>query len=263
MDRFKGHCQEETDGTVRSKPLDMTAWYNWSTFDVIGELTFGDSFQCLESASYNPWIAAIIGTTTASPFILAMKHLGLERLMIFLMKHFMRPRREHHKRTREKLLKRISMDDQREDLIHGLLSKKEDVKMAMNGLLINTSFLIVAGSETTAAVLSGVTFLLLKSPSALERLTTEVRSRFSSDKDITMDTTSELPYLSACINEGLRCYPPIPMGLTRRVPRGGTMIAGEFLPENVSEMSPSPRSSLTQSVDGSFHLAVRYKYCQG
>ncbi|KAI1673235.1 Cytochrome P450 [Pyrenophora tritici-repentis] len=234
MERLKEHCMEETNERVKPKPLDMTAWYNWATFDVIGELTFGDSFHCLESASYNSWIAAIIGTTAASPFILAMKHLGLEKLMIFLMKHVMRPRREHHARTRKKLLKRIAMNDERTDLIYGLLSKKDDLNMDINCLHINTSFLIVAGSETTAAVLSGTTYLLLKSPAALERLTEEVRSSFSSDKEITIAAASELTFLSACINEALRCYPPIPMGLTRRVPHGGTLIAGNLIPEKTA-----------------------------
>ena len=39
-------------------PGDMTKWYNYATFDVIGELAFGESFGCLESGEY------IIPTTT-------------------------------------------------------------------------------------------------------------------------------------------------------------------------------------------------------
>ena len=83
---------------------------------------------------------------------------------------------------------------------------------------------------------SSTTYLLLKSPAPLARLTAEVRSSFSSDNEITIAAASELTYLSACINEALRCYPPIPMGLTRRVPHGGTVIAGNFVPAKVSLM---------------------------
>ncbi|KAF9697824.1 hypothetical protein EKO04_003958 [Ascochyta lentis] len=234
----------------------MTAWYNWATFDVIGELTFGDSFECLENLTSNPWITAIIGTTAASPFILAMKHLGLETLMIFFMKHAMRPRREHNKRTREKLLKRIAMDGEQTDLIHGLLGKRDNFEMDINRVHINTSFLIVAGSDTTAAVLSGTTYLLLKSPATLARLTAEIRSQFSSDMEITIAAASKLTYLSACINEALRCYPPIPMGLTRRVPPGGSIIAGNLIPEKASLMKWLSQASLTKSADSRFHLVV-------
>ena len=32
-------------------PGDITKWYNYTTFDVIGELAFGDPFGCLESSA--------------------------------------------------------------------------------------------------------------------------------------------------------------------------------------------------------------------
>ncbi|KXJ97446.1 cytochrome P450 [Microdochium bolleyi] len=41
----------------------------------------------------------------------------------------------------------------------------------------------------------------------------------------------ELPYLDAVVNEGLRCFPAIPMSLPRYVPRGGRTIEGYFVPE--------------------------------
>lgn len=34
--------------------------------------------------------------------------------------------------------------------------------------------------------------------------------------------------------EGLRCYPPVPTGLNRKVPKGGATICGEFVPEDTS-----------------------------
>ncbi|RYP50490.1 hypothetical protein DL768_003995 [Monosporascus sp. mg162] len=41
----------------------------------------------------------------------------------------------------------------------------------------------------------------------------------------------KLPYLDAVVNEGLRCFPAIPMSLPRYVPAGGRTIDGYFLPE--------------------------------
>ena len=34
------------------EPGNMTEWYNYATFDVIGELAFGESFGCLESGKF-------------------------------------------------------------------------------------------------------------------------------------------------------------------------------------------------------------------
>lgn len=98
--------------------------------------------------------------------------------------------------------------------------------------------LIIGGSETTATLLSGVTYYLLCNPSTLAKLTTEIRNAFQREDEITITSVGQLPYLLACLDEGLRVYPPVPIGLPRVVPKGGATIAGRFVPEDVSAASP-------------------------
>src|SRR6187402_3700333 len=86
--------------------------------------------------------------------------------------------------------------------------------------------LIAAGSETTASLLSGVTYHLLTNPSVLARLNKEVRSTFKSEAEITAVSVNSLEYELAVLNEALRIYPPVPGNLTRIVPPEGCMIAG-------------------------------------
>jgi hypothetical protein len=43
-----------------------------------------------------------------------------------------------------------------------------------------------------------------------------------------------LPFLNACIHEGLRVYPPGPIAFFRATPKGGNTICGEWIPEGVS-----------------------------
>lgn len=104
----------------------------------------------------------------------------------------------------------------------------------MEKLQANSSILIIGGSETTATLLSGVTFFLLTNPDALRKLTDEVRSAFKTEDEININTVSNLPYMLACLDEALRMYPPVPIGLPRIVPKGGTKICGYYVPENVS-----------------------------
>lgn len=47
IQRLKDHSM---DG-----PVDICAWYNFTTFDIIGSLFYGESFQCLENSKYNDW----------------------------------------------------------------------------------------------------------------------------------------------------------------------------------------------------------------
>lgn len=68
--------------------------------------------------------------------------------------------------------------------------------LSLEELKENANVLILAGSETTAALLSGVTYRLLRTPDALDKVAREVRAAFASEKDITFNqVTAKLPYM--------------------------------------------------------------------
>lgn len=94
--------------------------------------------------------------------------------------------------------------------------------------------LIVAGSETAASTLSGMTYYLLRNPTILEKLTREIRSAFTAESDITISKASQLPYLQAVLDESLRMYPPAPNSSPRIVPYPGQMICGRYVPGGTS-----------------------------
>jgi cytochrome P450 len=62
----------------------------------------------------------------------------------------------------------------------------------------------------------------------------EIRSAFKKEDDITLSSVGNLSYLIAVFSEALRMYPPVPSGLSRKVPSGGKSLSGYYLPENVS-----------------------------
>ena len=97
--------------------------------------------------------------------------------------------------------------------------------------------MIIAGSETTATLLSGAVFLLATNSSTLEKLTKEVRSSFRKEEDITLLSVQKLPYMLACLNESLRKYPPVANGMPRVAKSGGINIAGCHVSEGVSYLS--------------------------
>lgn len=88
-----------------------------------------------------------------------------------------------------------------------------------------------------------MTFLLLTNRFALDKLTVEIRSAFKFEDEIDFLSVSALPYLLACLDEALRMYPPVPMGLPRVTPKGGATICGNYVPEGVSAPSWSPTCS--------------------
>ncbi|KAH7160072.1 cytochrome P450 [Dactylonectria estremocensis] len=85
---------------------------------------------------------------------------------------------------------------------------------------------MAAGIDTTGDVLCFLMWELSqpRSKKYQTRLQEELRAKL----DLPFD---ELPFLDAVLNEGLRCFPAIPMSLPRYVPQGGRAIDGYSLPE--------------------------------
>lgn len=98
----------------------------------------------------------------------------------------------------------------------------------------NANIFMIAGTETTATALSGLVFYLLKNPAKLAKLQAEIRTSFSGPADFTFEKLQAPPYLQACLEEGLRIYPPVPTGLPRLTPKGGLTIDGVHVPGGVS-----------------------------
>jgi cytochrome P450 len=116
----------------------------------------------------------------------------------------------------------------------------------------NTAVFLLAGSETTAALLSGCVYYLLCSRDKYLRLIREVRDAFQKASDINLSAIAEMLYLNAILAETMRIYSPIPAMLPRIVPNGGAFINGQYVPEGVSvrlfELAPQHRQCSVRSV---------------
>jgi len=241
------------------KPVDMTAWLNFTSFDIIGDLTFGESFGALEKGEEHWWMSMIFNGFKMGVLVrTAKEHMtapfgnwifsGLTKVPAVV-----RAQTKFRSFIRDKTLRRLSMKGDREDIMGSVLHqygshpmtrkltqesrailRHNDKKGLSQGELgTNAGCLIIAGSESTATLLSGLIFYLHSTPRVLELLQQEIRQNFTSSATINFESVSKLPYLQACIQEALRLYPPIPCGLPRQVPLGGMVIDGRFVPGNV------------------------------
>lgn len=57
---------------------------------------------------------------------------------------------------------------------------------------------------------------------------------FNNQNEISLVSVNKLTYMLACLDEGMRMYPPVANGLPRVVPKGGAEVLGEMIPGNVS-----------------------------
>ncbi|KAI1476985.1 putative cytochrome P450, partial [Daldinia eschscholtzii] len=216
------------DGSI---PLNMREWLNWTTFDVIGDLGFGSAFGCLEKSDYHPWVKLVANSVLQTAFMFSLADLKLRPVVRAILKLKKLAITDNQALVRAKLKQRIESGVERPDFIEGLVKQKNEGKMEFMQIAANSSTLIIAGSETTATLLSGAVYLLTTNPDKLERLTQEVRSSFKNDDEITLTSVGKLSYMLAVLNESLRRYPPVPTGLPRQSPKGGANVLGKYIPE--------------------------------
>ncbi len=229
------------DVAASESRADMVQWYNLTTFDLIGDLAFGEPFRGLIDQKIHHWIANIFLLVKLGPVVRAARTYPLltELFGLFLPRDLRQSRETQNEFSRSIVTNRIHNEAQhgRGDFMDSMLKHKDDKDaLTFKELVANATVLIIAGSETTATLLSGVTYWLLKTPLALKKVTEEVRSQFQSEQEIDfIHASSRLPYMLACLDEGLRRYPPVPTGIRRiTLPDGPSIIAGVELPPNVS-----------------------------
>ncbi len=93
------------------------------TFDIIGELTFGHSFNCLKNGELHPWVALLPSAARTMTYLLALKHapnLVFKTVLATIMP-FLKARNKHAEFTNEKIKIRLSDGTDRRDFITPIL----------------------------------------------------------------------------------------------------------------------------------------------
>ncbi|KAF2016769.1 cytochrome P450 [Aaosphaeria arxii CBS 175.79] len=126
------------------------------------------------------------------------------------------------------LLKRLIKErlaegkDAKEDLFSYVVDAKDPetgTKIRMSELWSEATFFFPAGGDTTATTLTAAFFYLSRNPECYSRLTSEIRSKWSSGTDIRSGTLlSSCTYLRAVLDETMRVSPPLCGTLWRELP---------------------------------------------
>ena len=222
------------EGVFRT--VDLARVTSFFTLDTISKIAFGQTFGFLERdedpfgylANLEQFLPAIIvfGVYTELTKILKMP----------LMKAAL------PKSTDKRGLGRV-MGFAR-DRVQERFGHKPIVRQDMLGSFINhgltqgeleseTLTQITAGSDSTASSLRLTLHFICTTPPVLERLLGEISAAIAAgqiSRPVIKDSEArQLPYLQACIKEGLRVYPPVTGLLAKMVPEGGVTIDVEGL----------------------------------
>lgn len=138
------------------------------------------------------------------------------------------------------LAERQKLGDTKKDIFRHFLSQDAEsgARFTQAELNSNANLIIVAGADTTSSTLAQTFRVLAKYPSILDKLQAEIDGLVANGSEITVDSTRNLPYLNAVVNEALRLLNPVPSGIQATTGTNGVEIAGVYIPGNVQVKIP-------------------------
>ncbi|KAI5854530.1 benzoate 4-monooxygenase cytochrome P450 [Durotheca rogersii] len=233
--------QKLRDASERGEAVDIEKYTMWATFDIQGDLVFGeDVFGCIREERYHPWINISMTFFTGSVYTHALNDISPWALWIW--QRFLTPKSlvdaqsYHIKTTLDLVDKRMAAGKTNHPDYMSFIAgeSKAGEMLTKEQMYANAQMLVMAGSETVATTSATTLFLLLTHPKKMDRVKREIRSAFDSDQSVTAASVAQLPYLMAVIDESMRVWPPVATSFNpRQVPSGGCTVDGYFIPEGL------------------------------
>ncbi|KAJ5101426.1 hypothetical protein NUU61_003648 [Penicillium alfredii] len=212
---------------------DVFKWWLFMATDIIGELSFGESFRMLELGKKNKYTTDLESLSGLQPIRTTFP--WLVQLASYFPLPVAKQAAEAGKRVgmysqqsidRYRRLIAENPSDPKPTLFTKLFDTEksgfsyDDIRQEAQGY-------IVAGSDTTAVTLTYLTHAVCKDSAVRDQLAAEVAGL---PDQFTDHELKELPYLSQVITETLRLYTAVPLGLPRAVPQEGAQFNGYAIP---------------------------------
>ncbi|KAL8955546.1 MAG: hypothetical protein Q9193_006648, partial [Seirophora villosa] len=224
--------------------IDLGRWINMYAFDVLGELFYGNMFGFMHEhkdiGGYMKTIDSMLpafsvggtvpsyltklyflATVIISPSV--RRAVGAVQLIDNASKTAIERRR----------LEMAEKHDNRRDLLRKMLDinaeRGEKVNYTYQDICVESQSSLFAGADTTAIAINSVLYHLMRNPTAYRKLTAEIDAAVQNGTlslPVTYANAIKLPYLRACINEGMRLHPSVGLTMPRTVPPGGATISG-------------------------------------
>lgn len=229
---------------------DVLKWWMFMATDVIGALTFGESFRMLEQgrvstissacpapsnnrkpSEYSEEIAKVAplaAIRSTFPSLIPLTN-------ILPVPFLNRARRAGHRITEyasaslDRYQRLLHSDPTRAQhtLFTNIYKAKEADNLTSDEVKATAMAYMIAGTDTTANSLTYLIWSVCKHPAVKSQLLKELQSLPEGYQDAHL---KDLKYLNHVISETLRLYSAAPSGLPRVVPSGGADLVGHWLP---------------------------------
>ncbi|KAL4954647.1 cytochrome P450 [Aspergillus filifer] len=220
------------------KEIHLDKWFNYLAFDVVGEVTFSQSFG-FTKAGYDIG-GSIANARKLALYVSTMGHfIWLHNLMLgnpMMSRLGLLPANHTFDTAVAAIESRKRNPEARNDMMERWISVRNNYpdRMSEEDLFAAAAGNVGAGAETVSAALQALVYYLLNNPIYLRRLQNELdgaKERGELSKVVQYSEAHKLPYLQACIKEAYRYHSSIGTNLPRVVPNGGLTICGRYFAE--------------------------------
>ncbi|KAH8172391.1 cytochrome p450 domain-containing protein [Sarocladium implicatum] len=214
----------------------MSRWFSFLTYDIMGELVFDQQYNMLTDDSGH-YIQDVIDVFQHGQTILGtvpwIEQWGLAPLLfIKTMSNIMKFRKYVDDQVAQRVKDEKSGNGS-DDIFRLLLNHRDKdtgESMDFKELSDEAVVLIIAASDTTATALAATCFYFARYPECYDKAKEEIRTTFSSVSDIANGPKlMGCRYFRACVEEALRLCPVVPGHLFRESPID-TTVDGHLIP---------------------------------
>ncbi|KAH7915812.1 cytochrome P450 [Hygrophoropsis aurantiaca] len=239
IEELNGLCRQQSDGIGH---VDIAHWISYFSFDFMGDMAFGGGFELMHNGDKD----GLWHGMEAALFYQSMcQHIPWFCPILRRLPFLGTPMRAFGNFVFQRAQTRFTQDLKQKDLFYHLTEAaiSDSGNSPFPLIVSNAGLAIIAGSDTTASVLSNILYYLLSNPAEYIRLRDEVDTAFppSDMTSLSAEMFLEMPFLNAVINEVLRLQPPVPTSLQRAPPlgSGGKSIGSHYIKEGTAiQVSP-------------------------
>ncbi|KAF2875193.1 putative cytochrome P450 [Massariosphaeria phaeospora] len=210
--------------------VNVTKYFNLFSFDFMGDLAFGRSFDMLETSREHWAVKLLNNALEPLAYAFPVWFFRVVTAIPGLSKDWWRFIDFCAERMDARLKTTVDVPDIMSALsapYKGALPTDKDWRVLRG----DAQLIVVAGSDTTATTLSAALFQLSQHPEQIDKLRAELAPYMTDPSgDVLNEKIANLDHLNAVIYETLRLHPPVPSLLQRKTPPEGIVIDGTFIP---------------------------------
>ncbi|CAG7558221.1 unnamed protein product [Fusarium equiseti] len=225
---------------TNGEPMNVSAWINFYTFDIVGDLAFGTSFDYLVKGKRDKFLEdshesqALMGAFRQVTWLFSVF-----KETPFLNNSWL----SFQSWLKEKVEIRRQNKPSQPDVFSFILEDYDAIENPTKNdymrLCGDAHLIAVAGSDTTSSATTCLLHKLALNPEIRKKLQDEIDDYKTSHEQSDHFSMSKLKYLQACIDESLRLTPVLMSGLQRMTPPEGMQLDDVFIPGDTIFHAPS------------------------